>query len=250
MSNKTFPYPRKLVIRKIAKGLAGAAFWLLSDFQVSGKENLPDGGPLLVVANHFSFIDPVALVHALPYPIEYLGGAQFPHAPKIVKALPGIYGYYPLYRGTGSRYALRAGKAILDQGGVLGIFPEGGNWAEVLRPARPGAAYLASRTDAQLLPVALYGLNDIFPLKLGKRPTVHAKIGKPIGPFSTTGRGRERREQLDQISRTIMQSIADLMPDELRGFLAEDPAIREAAKGTEVYPWANAVEGEVDGEPR
>lgn len=244
----TFKYPRRTLLRKFTRFLTYPAFWLLSDLHVSGKENLPSGGPLLVVSNHFSFIDPVAIVRALPWPIEYVGGAQFPHAPDIVKALPQIYGYYPVYRGTGSRYALRAAEAILEQDGVLGILPEGGSWAEVLRPARPGAAYLATRTGAKLLPLGIYGLNDIFPVRIGKRPEAHVNIGKPIGPFHASGRGRERREQLDEIGLQIMKAIAKLLPDQYRGFLAEDPAFRKAAKGTEEYPWEGKVEGEVEGE--
>lgn len=247
MSSK-FPYPRNLLVRKIVRYLTFPAFWLLSDFHITGKENLPESGPLLVVANHFSFIDPVAIVRALPYPLEYLGGADFPHAPKIVQSLPSIYGYYPVYRGTGSRYALRAAEAVLEQDGVVGVLPEGGSWAEVLRPARPGAAFLATRTKAQLLPLGIYGLNDIFPVKIGQRPEVHIRIGKPFGPFQATGKGQERRKRLDEIGLKIMREIAKLLPDKYRGFLARDPKHREAAKGTEEYPWEERVEGEVDGE--
>ena len=136
----------------------------------------------------------------------------------------------------------------LNQNGVLCIMPEGGSWAEVLRPARPGAAYLASMTGARVLPLGIYGLNDIFPVQFGKRPKAVVKIGKPVGPFVAAGKGRERRKQLDQIGLELMKSIATLLPDHFRGFLAEDPATREAAKGTEIYPWEGLVEGEVEGE--
>ena len=241
-------YPRRVFIRRFCKLLSKGAFGLLSDLQIEGKENLPNTGPLLVIANHFSFIDPVAVLHALPYPIEYVGGAEFPHAPGIVKFLPDIWGYYPVFRGTGSRYALRAAEEILKQNGVLGIMPEGGSWAEVLRPARPGAAYLAAQTGAKVLPLGIHGLNDIFPIKFGHRPKAVVRIGKPVGPFTTTGRGRERREQLDQIGHELMKAIAALIPDQYRGFLADDPAIRDAARGTELYPWENSVEGQVEGE--
>ena len=246
--NQAIKYPRRLIIRRFIRVLTKAAFALLSDFRVEGSENLPSTGPLLVIGNHFSFIDPVAVIRALPYPIEFVGGAQFPHAPNIVKALPQFWGYYPLFRGTGSRYALRAAQEILNQNGVLCIMPEGGSWAEVLRPARPGAAYLASLTGAKVLPLGIHGLNDIFPVQLGKKPKAVVRIGKPVGPFVATGKGRERRKQLDQIGLELMKSIAALLPDHFRGFLAEDPATREAAMGTEVYPWEDLVEGEVEGE--
>lgn len=241
-------YPRRVLIRRVLKTLSKAAFGLLSDLEIQGEENLPGKGPLLVIGNHFSFIDPVAVIRALPYPIEFVGGAEFPHAPGIVKFLPSWWGYYPVFRGTGSRYALRAAEQILKQQGVLCIMPEGGSWAEVLRPARPGAAYLASQTGARVLPLGIYGLNDIFPIKLGRRPKAVVKIGKPVGPFIASGRGRERREQLDTIGLELMKAIAALLPDHFRGFLAEDPTTREQALGTEIYPWEQLVEGEVEGE--
>ena len=75
-----------------------------------------------------------------------------------------------------------------------------------------------------------------------------ARIGKPFGPFAASGRGRERRRQLEEIGHEIMRHIADLIPPERRGFYSDDPAIREAAKGTEIYPWADKAEGEVKGQ--
>jgi len=241
-------YPRRVIVRRFLKFLSCAAFGTLCDFQIEGKENLPDKGPLLVIGNHFSFIDPVALIRTLPYPIEFVGGAVFPHAPKLVKFFPQLWGYYPVFRGTGSRFALRAAEEILKQNGVLGIMPEGGSWAEVLRPARPGAAYLASLTGVKVLPLGIYGLNSIFPIQVGKRPKAVVRIGKPVGPFAAPGRGRERREQLDQIGKELMKAIAAQLPDSYRGFLADDPATREAALGTEEYPWESLVEGQVEGE--
>jgi len=241
-------YPRRRFIRGVLKLLAKTAFWLLCDLKIEGKENLPESGPLLVIGNHFSFIDPVAVLSTLPYSIEFVGGAVFPHAPKIVQFIPQIWGYYPVFRGTGSRFALRAAEEILKQDGVLGIMPEGGSWAEVLRPARPGAAYLASKTGAKVLPLGIFGLNDIFPIRFGNRPKAVVRIGKPVGPFTAPGRGRERRKQLDQIGLELMKSIAALLPDNYRGFLADDPAVRAAARGTEDYPWENLVEGQVEGD--
>ncbi|NIP78961.1 MAG: hypothetical protein GWM90_07080, partial [Gemmatimonadetes bacterium] len=151
---------------------------------------------------------------------------------------------YPVYRGTGSRYALRAAEAVLAQDGVLGIFPEAGSWATVLRPARPGAAYLATRTGAPILPMGFAGLVDVFPrLRQGRRAHVTLRIGQPFGPFHATGRGRARRQQVDEIGHEIMRHIAELIPPERRGHYSDDPAIRAAAQGTEVYPWDATPEG-------
>jgi 1-acyl-sn-glycerol-3-phosphate acyltransferase len=60
-------------------------------------------------------------------------GAVHTHAPKIVQFIPRLWGYLPVYRGTGSTYALKEANRILKSGGVVGIFPEGGSWAQILR---------------------------------------------------------------------------------------------------------------------
>ncbi len=248
MSQNLHPFRRRPV-RFLLKKISIPAFAVLTHMEILGDENLPKSGPLLVVGNHFSFIDPVAFVRMAPWPIEFVGGAETPHAPLWTRVIPFLWGYHKLYRGTGSRDALRAGEAILNKRGFLGIFPEGGNWATVLRPARPGVSFLAARTDARILPVGLYGFTQVFP-SLGhfRKAKVTINIGRPIGPFMATGAGRSRREQLDEIGHTIMRSIAELLPPGLRGYYSEDPAIREAARGTEIYPWADKVEGQVKGE--
>ena len=202
-----------------------------------------------MVGNHFSFVDPVAFVRVSPVPLDFVGGAVNPHAPKIVLFLPRLWGFYPVKRGTGSTFALRESEKVLKRGGVLGIFPEAGNWAHVLRPPRPGAAFLVSRTNARILPIGLDGMQNIFPsLKKFRRAKVTIKVGKPYQPKKVTGRGPERRKQLDELGDEMMSKIAELVPPERRGHYSDDPAIREAAKGTEIYPWADKVEGEVEGE--
>ena len=241
-------YSRRKHFRRFLHWLSRIAFWLLTDLTIVGEENIPEDEPLFIVGNHFSFIDPVCFVRIFSWKLEFVGGAEMPHAPGIVKFIPKLWGYYPLYRGTGSRESLRAAEEILKHGGVLGIFPEGGSWAEVLRPARPGTAYLATRTGARILPVGLVGLNDVFPLKLGKRAKIEFRIGKPFGPLKAEGRGRERREKLDQLGDEIMQQVAALLPQEKRGRYSDDAAIREAAKEFEAYPWEDKLEGEVVGE--
>jgi 1-acyl-sn-glycerol-3-phosphate acyltransferase len=236
-------YPRRRVIRAVLRRLIDGAFFVLSDLKVEGRENLPTSGPRLLVANHFSFIDPVALIRATPWPLEFVGGTVLPNAPPVVRWIPNVWGRYEVVRGGNSRYALRAAEAVLKQGGALGIFPEAGSWATVLRPARPGTAFLAARTGSTLVPVGLDGLTEIFPsLRRGRRARATVRIGKPFGPFEVSGRGRERRRQLDELSHEIMRRISELIPPERRGFYSDDPAIREAAKGTEIYPWEDEPE--------
>lgn len=238
-----YPFPRRTAIRTTLKTLINFVFFTLSDFELIGIENLPKTGPLLMVANHFSFLDPLAVIKISPWKLEFLGGTRTPNAPAATDWLRQLWGIIPVFRGSVSRDTFVASESILAQKGVLGIFPEGGNWATVLRPARPGVAFLAARTGAPIIPVGLTGFDTFFQsLRKGKRPKVVVRIGKLFGPFQLDVRGRSEREKLDGLGHDIMREIAQLLPEEKRGFYSDNPDIREAAKGTEIYPWADVQE--------
>jgi 1-acyl-sn-glycerol-3-phosphate acyltransferase len=237
--------PRRLIIRSALKGLISLALHTFSDFEVIGEENIPEKGPIIITGNHFSFADSIAMLHIAPPSIEMFSGANPAFTPGWAKLLPRLWGVLYVYRGTGSRKAIRDAENVLAQDGFFGIFPEGGAWAEMIRPARPGTAYLASRTEARILPVGFTGFNTVLPLRFKDQSTVTIRIGKPYGPLKVTGRGRERREQLDEIGNRIMKEIALLLPDHLRGKFSSDLAIRERAREVEDYPWETASWDEV-----
>jgi len=237
------PYPRRRFIRFILRTLIRGSLKALCDLKVEGRENMPAEGPLILVGNHFSFLDPVAMIGLSPWTLEFVGGTHMPNAPQYLTWITRVYGVLPVRRGGLSREALLAAQGILEQKGVLGIFPEAGSWATVLRPSRPGTALLASRTRARILPIGFDGLLDVFPkFRRGERARVTLRIGKPFGPFFVSARGTADRRQLDEIGHEIMRRIAELIPPERRGHYSEDPAVREAARGTEIYPWANFIE--------
>jgi 1-acyl-sn-glycerol-3-phosphate acyltransferase len=239
-----YKYPRRRVARRVLQWTTHKLLALLSNLRVLNRHNFPDHGPLLVIANHFSFIDPVAVISVSPWPIEFVGGFRVPNAPASVGWLRKLWGYYPVYRGTGSQIAFRAAQAIMDQQGVMGIFPEGSSAYDVLREPRLGAAFMAARSGARVLPIGLDGFTEVFPsLRKGTRATVTVNVGEPFGPFSTTGRGRARRQQLEEIGHLMMNKIAALIPPERRGYYSSDPALVKAAKGLETYPWDEDPEG-------
>ncbi len=240
-------YKPNQTLRKVLQALARGVFKVITDLEIEGEENFPSSGPLIMVGNHFSFIDPMAFVSLAPWPMDFIGGAVTPHAPKIVRFIPRLWGFLPVYRGTGSTFALKEAEKILKGGGVVGIFPEGGSWAENLRPARPGAALLTSQANAPLLPIGLVNLPDVIPsLKKLKRAKIRFRIGKPFGPFKTSGSAYERRRQLDEIGHEIMKKIAELIPPEQGGIFSSNLRIREAATGKDFYPWEGIREGEDD----
>lgn len=243
MAKPTFP--KRGLIRLVFKSLIFLALSIFTKLEINGRENQPKNGPYILVANHFSFADPVVLIRITPWKTNFIAGRVAGFAPGWAAMFPKFWGAFWVHRGTGSRDALRQAEEWLKTGGVLNVFPEGGAWAQVLRPPRPGVAYIASRSHVPILPVAIVGLENLFPLRIINRPVIKINIGKLFGPFEVRGRGRDRREQLDQIGHTIMEKIAEELPEEFRGRYSDDPAIREAAKEFEAFPWDDAVEGEV-----
>ena len=236
-------YPRRRAIRTVLRAGIATALSVLAEFEILGRENLPTAGPLILVSNHFSFLDPVAVIHITKTPIEFLGGLRTPNAPGWTDCFRQMWGILPVRRGSSSRDSLIKAQSVLEQNGMLAIFPEGGNWATVLRPPRPGAALLAAKTPARILPIGLDGLLDVFPMaRKGKRARVTIQIGKPFGPFMPDP-ALSLRKHMDNLGHEMMKAIAELIPPSRRGFYSDDPAIREAAKGTEIYPWDTAIEG-------
>ena len=233
-SKPQLPYPRRRGIRFILRHMAGLAFLVLARLRIEGRENLPKSGPFILVANHFHFADPVALLWASHRQVEFIGGFRFVFAPRIVHFLPHLWGYFPAFRGGYSRKTLRSALDVLAQDGVVALFPEGGVWAQVLRPGRPGAAFLAVESGVPVVPVGIDGFPGLFKQR---RPELTIRIGRPIGPFSAAGVAHGRRGEIDAITDEIMRAIADLIPQDKHGVYSSDPELRRAGEEVAEFPF-------------
>jgi len=86
----------------------------------------------------------------------------------------------------------------------------------------------------------LEGLPEIFScLKRFRRANITIRIGKPIGPFASSARGRAGRSELDDVGDTILRAIAELLPPDVRGVYSDDPKLRQEAEASAEYPWKN-----------
>ena len=153
MRDPRYPYPRRFAIRAFLKWLSRPGAAALTKYKIEGEENFPKNGPLLVVFNHFNFIDPVVIVRAMPWPLEFLGDFEMPNVPLWAKIIPWLWDYYRINEYDSSREPIRAAEAVLAQDGVMAIAPEGRLSEQYLRPPHRGAAYIAARNEVQVLPV-------------------------------------------------------------------------------------------------
>ncbi|MBS1251465.1 MAG: 1-acyl-sn-glycerol-3-phosphate acyltransferase [Anaerolineales bacterium] len=183
---------------------------------IQDMENTPATDTLIVAINHASFLDPLLTGAFLPRTIMPLSKAELFKTPLFGWVFPA-YGAIPVHRDAVDRQAIRQSLALLRRGDALLVAPEGTRSEDgQLQRGRSGIALLAARTDATILPVAIWGTQSFWRnLSRLRRTEVHMAVGEPFR-IAMEGR-RIPREQLDAITDEIMYHLAELMPPEYRG---------------------------------
>lgn len=220
-----------------------------------GQERLHRTGPMLVVGNHISHLDPVydvVLIHQAGRVPHVLAKAGLWKIPVVGRALRGT-GQIPVERsgGAGQR-AVEEARRVLSEGGTVLIYPEGTVTREPdfwpMRP-RPGVAVLAMSGDYPVVPIAHWGTQKVYnsyradggrKLTLFPRSDVQVVVGEDLDLSAYRGRQHDPRAIRD-VSLLIMNSIKDLL-GEIRGETPPetlfDPkkAARKAGGGTPDAP--------------
>lgn len=208
------PYPRKPVLRGVMRFAGRAMMSLLARPEIRGIENLPRNGPLILVGNHVAFLEAVMMVLYVPWLIEVVGTGEIPLDPRYAPLIH-TYGYIPIRRGEMDREALNTALSVLKQGGVVGIFPEGGIWESSTKKARTGVSWLSYQSNAPLVPIGFGGIDGaIGAITKFKRPRLVMNIGTVIPPIRAEVGEQSRKEALEEGARMIMQQVEALVPEE------------------------------------
>lgn len=181
---------------------------LFARVEVTGKENIPAAGPVIVVSNHKSNWDPVILAGGISRRLYFMAKNElfgWPVAGWLIRNAKAI----PVKRGASDRNALKMSLDVLRDGNVLLIFPEGtrNKTDEILLPFHNGAAYLAAKTGAVILPVALKNTSGIT--GSWKSVAAELKIGRPVH-FNDVGR-KPSSDLLDGKMTEIRESIKKML---------------------------------------
>lgn len=206
---------RRYLLRRLIQTLGFKVLWKV---EISGLENIPDTGPVLLMMNHISGIDPVLCMGAVSprylIPMTKIENARHP----VWGFFVWWYGAFTVNRGEIDRSALLNSIALIKSGQPVLIAPEGTRTPEGLTQPKDGMAYVATKADAIVVPVAISGAvgweKKLFRLQ---RPHIRIDFGQAF-KFKTDGRARIPREELSLMMQEAMYQLALTLPDEsLRG---------------------------------
>ena len=179
-----------------------------AEFQAQGINHIPLQGPVLLASNHMTNFDVILMEFVLPRSIYYMAKVEMFSNP-LMSWIYRNFGGFPVRRGKKDAWATRYARYVLENDELLGMFPEGSRSKQArLRPGKTGAARLALETGAPILPMSIYGTENLFK-PWYKRQSIFINFGEPFqakpgeGPMELTDR--------------IMYAIADLLPPKYRG---------------------------------
>ncbi|MFF6792596.1 lysophospholipid acyltransferase family protein [Streptomyces filamentosus] len=177
--------------------------------RVLGAWRVPASGPVILAVNHAHNIDGPMLMGTAPRPVHFLIKKEAFVGP-LGGFLEGI-GQLKVDRDSTDRNAIGNALGVLEQGGVLGIFPEGTRGEGDFASLRAGLAYFAVRSGAPIVPVAVLGSTE-RPGRLVKGlPALRSRVDVVFGdPFAAgDGSGRRTRKALDEATLRIQEHLTD-----------------------------------------
>jgi 1-acyl-sn-glycerol-3-phosphate acyltransferase len=194
----------------VLKPIAVALMRLLFRVEGHGQEHVPAEGPVLIVANHSSILDPPLVGGMCPRRLTFLAKAELFRIPGFGGLIRRL-GAQPLRREGADPSALRTAQRVLAEGKALLVFPEGTRGDEGdLREPKAGAALLAVQSGATVVPAYVRGSGRAWPRgrRLPRPVKVVVTFGAPLRFLRPTG--ADRKAHYEAASRQMMAAIAAL----------------------------------------
>lgn len=191
---------------------------------VEGRDHVPRTGPVILAANHLSFLDSFLIPLIAPRPVVFLAKEEYFTAPgvkgRLSRATLTAVDAIPVPRGAhrAAQAALEAALGVLAEGRAFGIHPEGSRSRDGrLYRGRTGVAWLAFASGAPVVPVAILGTDRIQPVgvRLPRPGRVTVRFGAPLRFAAATGSAaRARREATDEIMAAIQGLSGQVRADD------------------------------------
>ncbi|SFI56217.1 1-acyl-sn-glycerol-3-phosphate acyltransferase [Paenibacillus sp. UNC496MF] len=190
------------MLYSICRSLLRIIYAVLFRFEAIGLENIPPTGPVVLCSNHISLLDPPTVGTPVNRMVHYMAKAELFAVPLFGPFIRSL-GAFPVKRGGVSKEAIRTAIGLLKEGKVMGIFPEGSRSAGD-SAGKKGAAMIALRSGATVIPVAIIGRYKIF-------RKMRIKYGKPID--LTAFIQDSSSDVLEQVTDVIMREIRNMVKE-------------------------------------
>jgi putative phosphoserine phosphatase / 1-acylglycerol-3-phosphate O-acyltransferase len=236
-------------IQRLALSFTHPLFFPYAKFDIDGIENIPKSGPAIIVGNHRSYFDSMAMAVTIgrtDRAVRFLGKKEVFDAP-VVGQLAALMGGIRVDRGTGSDEPLKAAAEALLAGDMVAVMPQGTiprgkAFFDPKLKGRWGAARLAAMTGAPVIPVGLWGTEKVWPrssrlpnvLNIGDPPTITIRVGSEV-PL--------KYQTPDADTKRIMKALMDLLPPESR--VKREPSAEEIASAL-----PHGYKGDIDAESK
>lgn len=208
------------VVRHIAK-----AIFVLNGAQIIGKENLLPEQAMLVICNHASSGDLIALAGVLPYNDPRFIAKEAFAKKTISRSVFGGLGAIFLSESDNDLAALRRSIKELKEGHPLVIFPEGTrHFDQNVGKFQPGAAYIAQRAQVRVVPVSVLNCGDLFRFW---RRNIIIRIGTPIDPPAP---GMPKSETLAEHAENYFNIISEMTEQSKQEILRQNKPMRAIPK--------------------
>lgn len=161
--------------------------------RVEGAEHVPARGPVLVASSHRSHADSIAIAAAIHRPVHVIGDLRLTRWPLIGPQLPKL-GMVPLRRGEGDAQTLEVIAGLLENGACVAVYPEGSRSRDGrVHRLRSGVARLAAEARVPVVPAAVEGIEEVWPIDARPRPLggpVTVRFGPAMAPPDPVPRSR------------------------------------------------------------
>lgn len=202
--------------RKFFNWLVRLIVWLFADVRVTGIENVPPHGPLLIVSNHLGDADTFVGLAISPVQTEIVSKIDLHEIP-VLGSLMSIYGVIWIHRGQADRRAIRVIQQALAEGRLVALAPEGRESVTgELEEGTEGAAYLAVKANVSLLPITFTGTRN-SQVYANLKHLRRTRINVTIGPTFQLPVEEDWRKSVHQGTQIIMQTLARQLPNEYQG---------------------------------
>jgi 1-acyl-sn-glycerol-3-phosphate acyltransferase len=164
----------------LTRGVLGLAIQFYFSLERTGRKNIPKKGPVILAANHRSFLDPFLIGCCIRRPVYFVAKKELFEKRWQAWLLNGL-GAFPIKRGESDEESMATARGVLERGGVLVIFPEGTRHRKgpLGRPKR-GVGRLALETGAPVVPIAILGSENARRGWKIRPVWVRVRCGRPL----------------------------------------------------------------------